>query len=97
MKSYINADLHELIKEKHRLEKIQMPAHYIQDQYRTLCSRVAKLTANAKRKLFSDNMSQANSRAKLIWKVLNDALGRKSKSTDVKQMIDEDSNSEINS
>ena len=40
-------------------------------------------------------MRQANSRPKLIWKVLNDALGRKSKSTDVKQFIDEDRKSEI--
>ena len=37
---------------------------------------------------------QANSRRKLIWKVLNDALGRKSKSTDVKQLIDENRNNE---
>ena len=40
-------------------------------------------------------MVQAKSHPKLIRKVLNDALGRKSKSTDVKQLIDESSNSEI--
>ena len=40
-------------------------------------------------------MLQANSCAKLIWKVLNDALGGKNKSTDVKQLIDIDGNSEI--
>ena len=40
-------------------------------------------------------MLQAISRPKLIWKVLNDALRRKSKSTDVKQLIDKDRNSEI--
>ena len=37
---------------------------------------------------------QAKSRPKLIWKVLNDALGHESKSTDVKQLIDVDSNNE---
>ena len=42
-------------------------------------------------------MLQANSRPKLIQKVINDARLRKSKSIDVKQMIDEDSNSEITS
>ena len=96
LKPYINADLRELIKEKHRLEK-KFKRHPITygDQYRTLRNRVAKLTAKAKRKYFSDKMLQANSRPKLIWKVLNDALGRKSKSTDVKQLIDEDSSSEI--
>ena len=46
-------------------------------------------------KYFLDKMLQANSRPKLIGKVLNDALGRKSKSTDVKQLIDEDSDSEF--
>ena len=40
-------------------------------------------------------MLQANSRPKIIRKVLNDALGRESKSADLKQLIDEDSNSEI--
>ena len=40
-------------------------------------------------------MLQTNPRPKLIGKVLNDALGRESKSTDVKKMIDEDSNSKI--
>ena len=39
-------------------------------------------------------MVQMNSRLKLILKVLNDALGRKSKSTDVKHLIDENGNSE---
>ena len=39
-------------------------------------------------------MVQANSCPKLIWKVLTEALGLKSKSTDVKHLIDEDSNSE---
>ena len=40
-------------------------------------------------------MDRANSRPKFIWKVLSDALRRKSKSTDVKQLIDEDINCEI--
>ena len=40
-------------------------------------------------------MVQANSRPKVIWRVLHDTLGRKRKSTDIKQLIDEDSNSEI--
>ena len=40
-------------------------------------------------------MVQANSRPKLIRKILNDALGRKSKSTDVKPLINENSNGEI--
>ena len=40
-------------------------------------------------------MLQANSRLKVIWKVLSDALGRKSKPTNVKQLIAEDCNSEI--
>ena len=40
-------------------------------------------------------MLQANSRPKLVWKLLNDALGRKIKSTDVKKLIEEDRNSEI--
>ena len=46
-------------------------------------------------KNFSEKMAQANSRPKLIWKILNDALGRKSKSTDVEELIDESRNSEI--
>ena len=65
------------------------------DQYRTLRKRVANLTAKAKKKCFSDKIFQANSRPKLIWKVLDDALGRKNKSTDVKQLIDEYHNNEI--
>ena len=36
-----------------------------------------------------------NSRPKLIWKTLNDAPGSKNKSMNVKQLIDEISNSEI--
>ena len=38
-------------------------------------------------------MFQAISRPKLIWKILNDAVGGKSTSTDVKQLINENSNS----
>ena len=51
--------------------------------------------AEAKRKCFSDKMVLANSRPKLIWEILNDVLGRKSRSSDVKQCIGENSNSEI--
>ena len=40
-------------------------------------------------------MVQVNSRPNLIWIVLNDALRRKSKLTDCKQLIDENSNNEI--
>ena len=40
-------------------------------------------------------MLQANFRPKLIWKVSNDVLWRKNKSTDIKQLIDEDSKSKI--
>ena len=45
----------------------------------------------AKNKYFSDEMAQANSHSKLIFKILNDTLGRKIKSTDVKQLTDEKS------
>ena len=40
-------------------------------------------------------MVQANSRPKLIWKLLNDALGLICKPTDVKHLIDENSINEI--
>ena len=40
-------------------------------------------------------MAQASSRSNLIWIILNDALRRKTKSTDVKQLIDEDRNKGI--
>ena len=45
-------------------------------------------------KHFSDKMLQTFSRIKIFWKVLIDAQGRISKSTDGKQLIDEDSNNE---
>ena len=96
LKPYIIADLRESIKVKHRLGKKfkRQPITY-GDQYRTLRNRVAKLTGKAKMKYFSDKMFQANSRPKLIWNVLNDALGRKSKSTDAEHLSYEDGNSEI--
>ena len=40
-------------------------------------------------------MIQENSRSKVIWKIINFALEPKSKSTDVKQVVDENCNSEI--
>ena len=40
-------------------------------------------------------MVLADSSPKAIWKILNDALGRICKSTDVKQLIDEIRNNEI--
>ena len=40
-------------------------------------------------------MVQANSCSKYVWKASNDELGREGNSTDVKQLIDEDSNNEI--
>ena len=40
-------------------------------------------------------MGQANSLPKLIWKVLSGALRRKSKSSDVKQFIDENSKNKV--
>ena len=64
-------------------------------QNRILCNRVAKLTVRAKKNFFSDKMVQENLRPKLISKILNDALARKIISTDVKQLIDENSTSEI--
>ena len=96
LKPCFNAELRELIKEKYRLEKKnkRYPISY-GDQYGNLCNRVTKLTAKSKRKYFSDKMVQIISRPKIFWKILNDALGRESKSTDVKQLIDENSNSEI--
>ena len=95
MKPYINADLRELFVEKHRLKKIKRHHITYGNQCRILRNRVAKLTAKTKKKCFSDEMLQANFRPQLIWKLLNGALGRKSKSTDVKQLIDVDSNSEF--
>ena len=47
------------------------------------------------RKYFTDKMAQADSRPKLIWKILNDALTRTIKTTDVSQRIDENSDSEF--
>ena len=49
----------------------------------------------AKSKYFSGKMVQAKSRPKLIWKTLNNALGRKNKSTDVKRLIWDNTNSVI--
>ena len=40
-------------------------------------------------------MAQANSHPKIFWKTLNDALWRKSISTDVNQLTDDKSNSDL--
>ena len=40
-------------------------------------------------------MAKANLGPKVFRKILNDAMGRKSKSTDVKQLIDENRINEI--
>ena len=85
-----------LTKGKQRLEKkfIRRPITK-GDQNRILRNRLSKITTKTKRKYFSGKKVQAISRLKLIWKILHDTLGRKSKSTDVEKLKYENSNSEI--
>ena len=51
--------------------------------------------AKTKMNNFSDKMVQEISHPKLIWKVLNDTLGRESKTTEIKQLINKIINSEL--
>lgn len=88
-KPFINNDLRELIKAKHKLEKKfrRHPVTY-KSEYHTLRNRVNRLVSKAKQTYFANRSAECKGDSKKTWNLVNDALGRKRNPIKVEHLID---------
>ena len=80
IKPYINADVKNLIKEKHRVQRLfRLYPYTYSGQYKRIRNKVNKAVAKAKRNYFSSKLNSCAGDQKKTWSVLGEALGRAQK------------------
>ena len=88
-KPYIDNNLRELIRQKHKLEKKfrRQPITY-KNEYHKLRNKVNKLVYKAKQNYFAKRSAECKGNSRKSWNLVSDVLGRGRKPTVIKQMTD---------